>query len=261
MKIKIYKEDPDTIKRCVKDDPSNIHYFENPSEKIQFFVINTFGGSAIRYINPTAITEDVKIAAIKNNPGAIRYIENPSEKLKYMAVNTAGTAIKYIKDPSEELKLLAVKRTSQAIRFIENPSEKLQLTAIEGNPSLIAEIKNPTEKVQIRAIQLDREAYYDIIYPSEKVLFGYIKMYPKYAERVIRKPNLSEEIQLYSVKCDVSLIKYICNPADSVIKYVIENGSLSDIANMQFTQSRYKALSDELKLLLETTGIDNEIIS
>lgn len=47
---------------------------------MQLFVIKTFGGSYICYINPAAITENVKITAIKNYPGAIRYIENPSEK-------------------------------------------------------------------------------------------------------------------------------------------------------------------------------------
>lgn len=100
MKIKIYKEDSYA---AIKNDPTNIRYFENPSEKMQLFVIKTFGGSYIRYINPAAITENVKIAAIKNYPGAIRYIENPSEKVQLKSFFANQESIKYIKNPSEKL--------------------------------------------------------------------------------------------------------------------------------------------------------------
>lgn len=194
----------------VKENPSLIINFENPSERMQLAAVSADPELLMNIDNPT---EKVQLLAVSRDPSLFLQIRQPSEKACLLAVSNDPELIQYIREPSDKVQLAAVRQSSNVISHVENPCEKAQLAAVMDSPGLIGRIRNPAERVQLAAVRALPSSISDIENPTERVqllacntdfsLIGTVKA-------------PSEKVCMYLVSRDPRVIRHIKTPSEKV---------------------------------------------
>ena len=127
----------ETLIAKVRQDPSFVQTIQNPSERVQY-------------------------AVIENNIENIRFIENPSEQLQMNIIRKDPDNIRFIENPSEQLQLAAIEEDINSVVFIKKPCYKvLQQVLDEVNYSDLWEYKGVRELLDHINIREDGSLVYN----------------------------------------------------------------------------------------------------
>lgn len=183
----------DDIIDSIDENPSNIKYIKDPSEKVQLMSVSK-NPNMIQYIlkNNIKPSDDVLITAISKKPSILEYILKNRIK------------------PSEEVQIAAIKEDNNSFSILLNygikPSEEVQKIALEKNPYDIMTM------------------YSSGIKPSENVQIALVSSHPFYIEYIERYSKASEKVQLAAVKKDPNAIKVIKDKSPAVIELAKSKG-------------------------------------
>lgn len=196
--------------RRVREKPSLIANFENPTEKMQLAAVKADPELILHLDNPT---EKVQLLGVSKNPDLFPHLRHPTEKTCLMAVNSDPGLIRYIREPSERVQLAAVRQNASVIKYVENPAEKAQLAAVMANPELVRGMENPAERVQLAAIKDSPELIRAMENPTERVQLLATGSDPSLMQSV---KNPSEKACMVLVSGNPDNIRYITAPSEKV---------------------------------------------
>lgn len=138
---------------CILNDPLNIRYIFNPSEKVQLLAVNIDSyGESLKYIKDPCL--EVQLKAVGKSGRNIRYIKDPCLEVQLKAIEENHHSIKFIKDPCLEVQLAVIERgKGLSIQYFRDPCLEVQLAAVRINANAIQYIFDPCLEVQIETVK------------------------------------------------------------------------------------------------------------
>lgn len=200
----IKNKTPELCKYAIMKNPLLLAHVENQTNELCMMAV-LLNGLALQFVK--CQTQAICIEAFKNTPYAIRYIDCIYQT-KDMAecIHTRPHLFQYIAHQTPELCLIALKRNLESLKYIKNLTEEMCLFIVtHGNYLIYQHLieKKIAEETMKKMIDVDI------------TVFQYLSF---------RSP----EIDLYAVKKDPSLIKFVTFGLNiDAYKYAIaQNGLL-----------------------------------
>lgn len=202
-----------------------ISLIHNPTENVQkaAFAQNV---QAILYVNGgpcAALVESFNSMddesfgkAIAAEPNLLKFVNRP--ELLRAAIRTDWKIIRKIDNASDELWAEAVRQNMDAFKLVRHPGEATLVAAIEHDWQIIQDVERPSAKMLVAAVKQDYHAYecLSIKCRTEEMQLAAVRADWRCIELVSRP---SENVQMEAVKQNKVALRFIKNPAESVVVY------------------------------------------
>jgi hypothetical protein len=146
--------------------------------------------------------------AVKMNPSNLQRIQNQSLSLILEALSLNGESLKFSIYQNKEINLSAISNNGKCIVYVINPTYDMYLESIMHDPFNLQYVNGDS---------LKEEQYLQLV----KTAVSENGLSIKYARCI-----LPEDIYITALVNNLEAIKYIPNPSNTIIKYVLENNGL-----------------------------------